>query len=210
MMVAVVRHGETDWNTQGLIQGQTDIPLNDNGLRQARRAAAWFEKKGGWERLYSSPLSRALQTAEIIGAATQLAPQIIPGLMERRFGALEGLSLEERERLFPHRLEAEETVPGLESRSDLKERVIYNWRQIVNQPRQEKTGAPTRIVVVSHGGWIGQLLSFISDGKIGAGVTKAGNGSVFLLTRGDGLTWTYEEVEFEPEATSSPDCPFKF
>jgi uncharacterized phosphatase len=206
MMVAVVRHGETDWNTQGLIQGQTDIPLNDNGLRQAERAAAWFKKRGGWERLYSSPLSRALQTAKIIGAVTQLTPQIIPGLMERRFGALEGLSLEERERLFPRRLEAEETVPGLEPRIELKERVLHTWRQIINESQQEKTCAPARIVIVSHGGWMGQLLSFISNGKIGAGVTKAGNGSVYLLTRGADSTWTYEEVEFEPGASSNLSC----
>ncbi|MCL6590063.1 MAG: histidine phosphatase family protein [Firmicutes bacterium] len=200
MMVALVRHGETDWNNRGLIQGQTDIPLNDNGLWQAKRAAAWLEKEGGWERLYSSPLKRALATAEIIGAVIKLAPQIVPGLMERRFGALEGLSLEERERLYPHRLEAEDSVPGLESRSELKERVIQTFHHLIAEPGGGK------IVVVSHGGWMGQLLGYISDGKIGAGVTRTNNGSVYLLTRGAGSTWAYEEVELGPGPSSNLSC----
>jgi len=90
MRIALIRHGETDWNVQGLLQGRSDIPLNGLGLAQAEDAARLLVG-GGWERLYASPLGRARRTAEIIGRATGLGePALVDGLVERSFGDLEG------------------------------------------------------------------------------------------------------------------------
>lgn len=84
-----IRHGETDWNVQGLMQGATDIPLNDNGRAQAR-AARTFIRDAGIVRLVSSPLSRALETAQILNDSFQLPLETDVRLSERSFGIYEG------------------------------------------------------------------------------------------------------------------------
>ena len=61
-LLYLVRHGETDWNRTHRIQGSTDIPLNDTGRAQARRAGRLLAKRS-WDGIYSSPLSRAFETA---------------------------------------------------------------------------------------------------------------------------------------------------
>jgi broad specificity phosphatase PhoE len=62
----LVRHGETDWNAEGRLQGQTDRPLNDFGRRQARQLAEQLESEE-LEAIYSSDLARARETAKIVG-----------------------------------------------------------------------------------------------------------------------------------------------
>src|SRR5208337_4271489 len=84
-----LRHGETDWNAQGLSQGNVDIPLNPTGLAQARSAAGRLRNRG-IATIVSSPLSRARVTAEIVGEALALPPQIDDDLREVRFGVQEG------------------------------------------------------------------------------------------------------------------------
>jgi probable phosphoglycerate mutase len=64
----LIRHGETDWNAEGRIQGHSDIELNARGLEQARRLAARMPDEGEFVALYSSPLKRALKTAQMIGS----------------------------------------------------------------------------------------------------------------------------------------------
>src|SRR6056297_2314192 len=64
--ICLVRHGETDWNLRGLVQGSTDIPLNERGYSQARAAGAYLAGEQ-WDYLYASPLSRAHKTAVTIG-----------------------------------------------------------------------------------------------------------------------------------------------
>ena len=92
MRIGLIRHGETDWNAQGLLQGSTDIPLNERGLEQARDAAGLL-RGAGWDRILSSPLGRARHTAEIISEAAGLGPVgVVPELIERSFGVLEGSS----------------------------------------------------------------------------------------------------------------------
>ncbi|MET0318796.1 MAG: histidine phosphatase family protein, partial [Rhodococcus fascians] len=65
--LALVRHGETDWNLHGRLQGSSDIPLNDTGRAQAREAVYELSDHS-WDLLVSSPLSRAAETADIIGS----------------------------------------------------------------------------------------------------------------------------------------------
>ncbi len=89
--IALVRHGQTDWNAQGRLQGSTDIPLNDVGRGQARDAVAALSGYE-WDAIVSSPLSRAAETARLIGAGLGLSEaRSVPELSERSFGAAEGL-----------------------------------------------------------------------------------------------------------------------
>lgn len=89
--VYLVRHGRTDWNDQKLVQGHTDIPLNLEGQTSARELAAEF-RGVKFDKVYSSDLSRARETAEIISLEHQLAVETTKALRERNFGNLEGKS----------------------------------------------------------------------------------------------------------------------
>ncbi len=84
-----LRHGETDWNLQGRAQGQTDVPLNDRGRAQAH-AAQSLTKHLPITRICSSPLSRALETAEILQEALGCSLEVIEELRECSWGVCEG------------------------------------------------------------------------------------------------------------------------
>lgn len=90
MRIGLIRHGETDWNAQMKLQGATDIPLNERGIEQAEDAARLL-RGSDWTQIVASPLGRASHTAQIIATELGLpAPTIIPNLVERSFGVLEG------------------------------------------------------------------------------------------------------------------------
>ncbi|MDI1262490.1 MAG: histidine phosphatase family protein [bacterium] len=89
-----LRHGVTDWNRQGRFQGRTDIPLNDEGIAQAR-AAAERMRQTSFDHVVASPLLRALKTAEIIAAASGKSLDVDDGIVECDFGSLEGTSIAE-------------------------------------------------------------------------------------------------------------------
>ena len=89
-----LRHGITDWNRQGLFQGRTDIPLNDDGVAQAH-AAAQRLRRVPFDHVVASPLMRALKTAEIISSAKDKPLAVDHGIIECDFGSLEGLSIAE-------------------------------------------------------------------------------------------------------------------
>ncbi len=95
----LVRHGETEWNREARFRGQSDVPLNAAGLAQAQAAGRRIAAKWQPAAIYHSPLSRARQTAEAIGAAVGVAAQPHPGLLDIHFGQLQGLTpAEARER----------------------------------------------------------------------------------------------------------------
>jgi probable phosphoglycerate mutase/uncharacterized phosphatase len=85
-----LRHGATDWNRQGLFQGRTDNPLNEDGLRQAHEAADMLHGIG-ISRIVASPLVRAARTAEIIAGAISVPLAIDEDIIEFDFGSFEGL-----------------------------------------------------------------------------------------------------------------------
>jgi probable phosphoglycerate mutase len=93
--LCIARHGETDWNTAGILQGWIDVPLNDRGRVQARELAVSLEG-AGLQRIYTSPLSRASETAAIIAQQLGLTPpECREGLKERHFGIFQGVPKEE-------------------------------------------------------------------------------------------------------------------
>lgn len=85
----IVRHGQTDWNIQKIIQGQLDIPLNTTGEKQVKGVAEKF-KKIKFDLAFSSDLLRAKRTTEIIALEHKLAVQTTELLRERHFGKMEG------------------------------------------------------------------------------------------------------------------------
>src|SRR5919206_4482332 len=91
----LVRHGETDWNAEGRLQGHTDRPLNDVGRRQARELAERLAGEGA-DAIYASDLARAKETAEIVGARLGLPVVIDADLREKNWGTWEGLTGDER------------------------------------------------------------------------------------------------------------------
>lgn len=94
----LVRHGETDWNADGRLQGQTDRPLSEFGRGQAERLADELENEA-IEAIYSSDLARARETAEIVGERLGLPVVLEPDLREKDWGTWEGLTAVERDRV---------------------------------------------------------------------------------------------------------------
>lgn len=89
--ICVARHGETDWNLAGILQGWIDVTINDKGRFQAHEMGAAFAAFG-FSSVHSSPLIRALETAEIIASVLQLPPPLChDGLKERNFGVVQGV-----------------------------------------------------------------------------------------------------------------------
>ena len=91
-----LRHGQTDWNVEGRLQGRTDIHLNETGHAQARAAAAYF-KAHPLTKIVSSPLQRALVTATYVADHLAVPLETDPRLQERHYGAIEGMTRAEIE-----------------------------------------------------------------------------------------------------------------
>src|ERR1700681_4650301 len=95
--ILLIRHGETQWNRAGRIQGyHADSPLTATGCEQARALGARLDREG-LDALYSSDAGRTRETAEPIGAATRLPVVHYKALRERNYGAFEGRSFTEIE-----------------------------------------------------------------------------------------------------------------
>ncbi|MCX7981728.1 MAG: histidine phosphatase family protein [Syntrophales bacterium] len=127
MEIILVRHGETPWNREERVQGISDIELSEEGRDQARRLATALREKA-FGSIYSSPLSRALETARIINIHHGLSIQVREELREMDQGVFEGMSfreLMEKEGEFLSRWikdPASVTMPGGESLLDVQRR----------------------------------------------------------------------------------------
>ncbi len=89
--IILVRHGETEWNVGEIFRGRTDIELNETGIKQVELLAKYLSKLK-IDAIYSSPLKRALKTAEIIAGYHKLDVTIVPGLIDLNYGKWQGLS----------------------------------------------------------------------------------------------------------------------
>ncbi|MCL5951239.1 MAG: histidine phosphatase family protein [Chloroflexi bacterium] len=107
----LVRHGQTEWNKNERFRGRADIPLNETGVAQAQQVATRLigEKI---DAIYSSPLRRALRTAQPIAENHRLAVQPLDGLNDVDEGALEGLTIEEARQDFPKVVDDWLNAPG--------------------------------------------------------------------------------------------------
>jgi broad specificity phosphatase PhoE len=134
-----LRHGETDWNAQGISQGNADIPLNPTGLAQARSAAEKLRNRG-IATIIASPLSRASVTAEIAGEALGLPVAIDHDLREVAFGAQEGQAMSG---WFADWVAGNFTPEGAETFAALRRRAVT----AINRA----TALPPAVLVVAHG-----------------------------------------------------------
>jgi glucosyl-3-phosphoglycerate phosphatase len=150
--VILWRHGNTDWNAEHRVQGQTDVPLNDLGLRQAADAAAKLATRNP-TLLLSSDLGRAARTADALAEVTGLRPERDARLRERGFGLWETLTTPETKERFPQsraRFEAAHPDPGdgIEPLPDLGKRIV----EVVQDAAERNPGGVS--VLTTHGGSI--------------------------------------------------------
>lgn len=111
--ICLVRHGETDWNSLGILQGSTDIQLNNKGILQADECRR-FLKNYEWDVMITSLLKRAKETAEIINKDSNIPLVEMIEFVERYYGDAEGMAVEERVTAFP-----DGNFPNQEDRNSL-------------------------------------------------------------------------------------------
>jgi broad specificity phosphatase PhoE len=160
--IYIVRHGETEYNLNKIIQGQNDSPLTPLGKEQAKQRAEWF-KDTYFDAVFSSDLLRAKHTAEILNAERNLVVNTTKLLRERRFGRFEGKSteyfLKESEKLIDELVNLSESEKRrvkfdifYESEEELADRLLIFLREIAI------TYLGKNVLLVSHGGAIRSLL----------------------------------------------------
>ena len=182
MDLYLLRHGETDWNRAGLLQGHTDISLNENGRRQISETAQKLcALKVEMNLILSSPLRRAYESAEIAAEKLGYPPEDIivePMLIERGFGAGEGMTLTERNTRFP-----DHAYPGMESQTDLVRRAGRAFEKIVT----DCSGAEN-VLLVAHGAVLFAVLEAVSKERIVAAGKAAAltQGSIYRIRYTDG------------------------
>lgn len=159
--VLLVRHAETAWNRERRWQGQLDIPLSRDGILQARRIAEELRRQREHPAaLYSSDLSRAVDTARAIGAVLGLEPSLDPEWREMDLGRWAGLTREEIQRSFPDewaRIAAGADLPrgGGESFGAFSRRVVGALQKLTEAHPQSD------VLVVTHAGVIRAVALYV-------------------------------------------------
>ncbi len=160
----LIRHGQTQYNTENRIQGQIDVPLNDLGVEQARSLAKIL-KQENIIRIISSDLSRAYETAKIIGEPHRITPQLDQRLRELGLGQFEGLKWQKITELTPCMTKLWEKLdiviaPGGELPIELVAR-LQNFTQGLKQELKQVMVGTT--VIVTHDGPLRILLCLLLD-----------------------------------------------
>ncbi|XP_010680436.2 phosphoglycerate mutase-like protein 4 isoform X1 [Beta vulgaris subsp. vulgaris] len=211
--IIVVRHGETEWNALGKMQGQMDIDLNNVGRQQAITVAERLSREPNISAIYSSDLKRALETAQTI-ASRCVGLQVITDvdLRERHIGDLQGLVFRESSKINPVAFEAlkspksDQEIPGGgESRDQLYKRCTSSLQRIAEKHRGE------RVVAVTHGAVIEMLYKRAIPGGKAGGVMNT-SVSIIQLSKED--VWSIKlwndishlkETEFLESAAGGSD-----
>jgi len=144
----LTRHGETTWNVEKIYRGRTDVSLDEVGIKQAELLGKHLSN---WEleAIYSSPLKRALDTANIIARYQKVGIHVTEGLIDFDYGEWQSLPEQEVQRLYPtlhnewHNNPHKVKIPGGESLEDVRRRTI----EVVNDVLSKYQGS---VVLVSH------------------------------------------------------------
>jgi len=135
-LIVLVRHGQTEWNRVERFRGQADVPLEETGLAQAEATAQRIAAEWRPVAVYSSPLSRAVKTAEAIARQFGLSVQIHRGLTDINYGQWQGLTPDEARERWPELVDAwyrtPETaqIPGGETLNNLRVRTMEAVREL--------------------------------------------------------------------------------
>ena len=163
MKLFLIRHGQTDWNLEGKIQGSCDIELNHTGIKQAEELSNKILEEGyKFSKIYSSLQRRAVKTAEILSLATNLDYISIEGLEEMNLGKWEGLSWTDVKEKY--QMEYEQwyinrrytRTPRGESYQDLLERVLAVIHKIINENCED-------VVIVTHSAVIMSIQCYVTN-----------------------------------------------
>jgi len=180
----VVRHGETDWNNEGRMQGWAPVPLNELGREQALAAGEWLTDRYTFDRAVCSDLLRTRETAARLCESLDLDPdgdrvRYSRAWRERDLGVYQGLTYADMYDRFPEFglgeaavRAAAETPAGGESLLDLRDRVLDGWADLLERSSDEAAGergaataaeSEETVLVVTHGGPIHFLLGHVKD-----------------------------------------------
>lgn len=194
MKIYLIRHGQTDWNIAGMIQGSHDIPLNETGRIQAWKLAEAMDERP-ITKIFSSPLIRAAETAQMIAKRQKVELCSIKPLVEVEFGKWEGLTWAEIENQFPEELKRwtmnpqEVSPPGGETLTSIRNRCVEAWKTI-----REITGGNEDVAIVSHGATLGHFYSFLMSNKPGEDHKIVENASITTISY-DPLTEEFHLLE---------------
>ena len=163
MLQILIRHGESLSNREGRVQGQADVKLSDTGRQQATAVASWCKSQSLHKKsceLWSSPLCRARETADVIGTAIGLSAQIEDKLVELNAGVFQGHLWDDLADRFPEDVaqwrsgDVDFQIPGGESRRQLAERGRHALQSLSCRPVDS-------MVIVAHGGVLTAALGLL-------------------------------------------------
>lgn len=170
--LTLLRHGESEGNISGLLQGQSDYPLTSAGVDQAKGLALFWKASGmSFDLILSSPLLRASQTAEIIADSLHVPIEFDPAWKERNFGHLQGTALQDIDPDIDFFHPYQHIGGNGESQLDLYIRAGKALQKLLHMP-------PGAYLVVSHGGILNRVMSVI------LGITPQGqyNSPIFYFS----------------------------
>lgn len=188
--IGLLRHGQTNWNIDFRLQGVTDIPLNETGIEQARIAgsvlADSYVEGQRWDLILTSPLSRARDTAVMVGEAIGIQGVSVEELLlERSFGEAEGLSHEE----WKAKYNDTNHVPGGETVEQLEARAWILLQRLLDHHEGK------RVLTVSHGALIRTLLRLVSNGEFPRDGERLGNACLSIFEHSPESGWTVTSYE---------------
>lgn len=182
----IVRHGQTDWNVQQVLQGQKDIPLNSKGIEQANALAEEL-KSIKFSQIFSSDLSRASKTAEILADKFSLPIQKTNRLRERKFSNFEGQHINIYRDFRNQKLGTNASFDQLlnfkvdqdyESDAEIIKRV-FNFLQDIQAKNSEN------VLIVTHSGVMSRILIYLKLLSYSSDHRKIDNLGYFILSRDD-------------------------
>lgn len=182
----LVRHGQSTANARGIWQGQMEFPLSEEGRRQATLAGRALAREP-FEGLYSSPLSRAFETAELIRRETGFPDAVVPveGLSERHGGVLEGHTWAEQEERNPELAKKFLAIPEEERwalvGAETDEQVMERFERAISSIRARHPDG-SRLVVVSHGGVMRAFLRDLFGPGTLPGTQRTSNASITRIS----------------------------
>jgi len=192
----LIRHGRTDWNALRILQGGIERDLDEQGRKQAQQAALRF-KEIPFQVIYSSVMSRARQTAEIIAKSKGLEVCLLEGIHEGSYGLYEGTSIHDFEQKFAEKfaerslLSFEEQLQfqldeGIDSGQDIIDRVLPPLHDLSRKHPNEN------VLIVTHGWVIRTLITFLK--KEALDNFRVRNGGHILI---EGNGETLKVVDYE-------------